>query len=119
MTGGLRGFRTDAGWLIGPLPSDNEPRHIGPVPDAQFVGTCEKLGVLLFGSDEVNETDPLLPIRVWTPLLGQPLLTHQPADTWTFVKHSARMAGDKDYATLAQNVSRCNAQAMLAVRLCA
>jgi hypothetical protein len=105
MTGGLRGGKTTAGWLIAPFPSETEPRHIGPIPDAQFVATCEELGVRLFGGDEVNDTDPLLPTRVWTPLLGQPLLSYQPADTWTFVEHSARTAGDNDYAALAQNVS--------------
>jgi hypothetical protein len=105
MTGGLRGLKTDGGWLVVPLPGELELRHIGPIPDAQFLQTCQQLGVSLFGGDEVSETDPLLPARVWTPLLGQPLLQHQPADTWAWIEHSARSAGDNTYAALAQNVS--------------
>ncbi|MGC1779286.1 MAG: hypothetical protein WBB34_15195 [Xanthobacteraceae bacterium] len=105
MTGGLLGVKAKGGWLIGPLPGEAGPRHIGPIFDAQIAGACQRLGTSVFGADEVSETDPLLPSRVWTPILGIPRLEHQPADTWAWVEHAARIAGDDDYAALAQNIS--------------
>jgi hypothetical protein len=88
MTGGLRSFKDNAGWLIAPLPGDVERRHVGPIPDVLVVETCKMLGVLPFGADEVNESEPLLPVRVWNPFTGQPPLDNQPADTWAWVAHS-------------------------------
>jgi hypothetical protein len=106
MTGGLRGVKTNAGWLIGPLPGEHpELRCMGPVPDTEVVALCDKLGVILFGADDVTEVDPQLPSRVWTSFTGRPPLAEQPAHTWAWVAHSARMAGDDDYAALARNVA--------------
>jgi hypothetical protein len=103
MTGGLRGERMRGGWVIGPLPGDGAPRAAGPVPDAGVGAVCRNLGVAVFGGDEISEIEPLLPTRIWTPLL--PRLPHTAADTWAWVAAASHAAGDADYAALARNVS--------------
>lgn len=105
-TGGLRGVLRAAGWLVGPLPHDAaEEAEIGPVPDVQVKGVLRELGAQLFGGDEIAECDPLLPSRSWTPLLGAPWITHQPADTWGWIASAASAASDAGYAALAQSIS--------------
>jgi hypothetical protein len=63
------------------------------------------MGVRLFGADEITAHDPNLPARIWTPLLGPPLLAHSASDTWGMIKSTARMAGDDAYAGLAGNLA--------------
>jgi hypothetical protein len=63
------------------------------------------MGALLFGADEISGTDPNLPIRIWKPLLGPPLIKHSPGDTWGMIASAARMANDSGYARLASNLS--------------
>ena|SRR5665811_432547 len=76
VTGGLRGQRAIGGWLIGPLFKDGSLAAIGPVKDENFAETCRALGESVFGADDISMSDPLLPARVWRPLVGPLLLKH-------------------------------------------
>lgn len=105
MTGGLRATRSDGGWLIGPLRSPKGAQRFGPVRDELIGSICKELGVIVFGADEITEKERRLPTRVWTPLLGVPLLRHQPADTWALIARAARLKNDIDYAKIAANIS--------------
>ena len=105
MTGGLRAARTEEGWLIEPLPSQNGLNPCGPVRDEQIGSVCAKLGVLVFGADEISEIERLLPARIWTPLLGVPKPDYQPADIWAWIARSARLAEDSSSAGIAENIS--------------
>jgi hypothetical protein len=103
-TGGLRAGKGARGWNIGPILRDDQPGHIGPVPDHEVARCCASLGVRLFGGDRVSDADSALPTHIWTPILGPPPV-HQAADTWGMIEQGARAAGDHAYAALAQNVS--------------
>jgi hypothetical protein len=105
VTGGLRGQRAIGGGLIGPLFKDGSLAAIGPVKDENFAETCRALGESVFGADDISMSDPLLPARVWQPLVGPLLLKHQPADSWSLIVPQAMDASDAEYATLARNLS--------------
>jgi hypothetical protein len=106
ITGGIRGWATREGWLLGPvLGAAASSVVIGPVPETDLKAICQELGLAAFGKDQISQTEPLLPARVWTPILGPPRLTHQPADTWAWMVAAAQAAGDSDYGALARKVS--------------
>jgi hypothetical protein len=106
ITGGVRGWATREGWLLGPLPGNGGSNVvIGPVTESGIEAICRELGLAAFGKDQISQTDPLLPARVWMPILGPPELAHQPADTWAWIVAAAHAAGDNEYGMLARKVS--------------
>jgi hypothetical protein len=104
-TGGLRALRIQGGWSIGPVLRDGRLQFAGTFGEENIAGVGRTAGALLFGADEISGTDPILPIRIWKPLLGPPLLKHDASDTWGMIASSARMADDAGYARLASNLS--------------
>jgi hypothetical protein len=104
-TGGLRALRFGGGWQIGPLLREGALGAATGIPEAEIGGLGNAMGVRLFGADEITAHDPNLPARIWTPLLGPPLLAHSASDTWGMIKSSARIAGDGAYAGLASNLT--------------
>lgn len=105
LTGGLRAAKGAGGWNVGPILRGRKLSAIGPVPEAGLTRCCASLGVRVFGGDHVIEPNSVLPTRIWTPLLGPPVLKHQAADTWGMIASGARAAGDEAYGFLALNVS--------------
>jgi len=89
---------------LGPLSPDGSGAIRG-VPDEDIRGLGTALGVALFGAEEIALIDPNLPERRWTPLLGQPRLTHAANDSWAMVASSAGAAGDEEYSRLARSLS--------------
>ncbi len=120
MTGGIRALQAEKGWFISPFPeaSGAPTRAVGPVPESNIRNICSKLEVSLLGGDQVSHSDPFLPTRIWTPLLGLPRLIfdQQPADTWGGIAIAANEAGDDDYAMLARAVSASLRAAGIRVR---
>jgi hypothetical protein len=103
-TGGLRAVRGPGGWQVGPLSPDGTGAIRG-VPEDHIQALGASLGLILFGGDEITSTDPNLPSRIWTPLLGQPRLAHAANDSWAMISSRARAAGDEGYARLARSLS--------------
>lgn len=103
-TGGLRAVRGPGGWQVGPLSPDGTGAIRG-VPEGHIQALGISLGLVLFGGEEITSTDPNLPARIWTPLLGQPRLAHAANDSWAMISSSARAAGDEVYARLARSLS--------------
>lgn len=104
-TGGLRALRVEGGWAIGPVLRDGHLQFAGTFGEEEIAGVGRSVGALLFGADEISGTDPVLPSRIWKPLLGPPMLKHAASDTWGMIASSARMANDAGYARLASNLS--------------
>ena len=104
-TGGLRALRLEGGWAIGPILREGLVQFGGPVADESIAGVGQSVGAQLFGAEEISGTDLELPFRIWTPLLGPPLLKHSASDTWGIISSAARMANDTDYGRLASNLS--------------
>ena len=105
LTGGLRSHRAGSGWMIGPFSAPQGLGEIGEVPDSGVARIAAELGVMAFGVEEISETDPNLPSRIWRPLFGLPQLKHQPADTWGMITSSAHRGGDPAFAMLARYIS--------------
>jgi hypothetical protein len=104
-TGGMRAKKVGNNWQIGPVLRDGRVGAINGVSEGEIRGLGVAMGLTLFGGDEIVDVDPGLPARIWTPLLGLPLLTHQPSDTWGMITAACRAAGDDDYARLARSLS--------------
>ncbi|MFC3532314.1 hypothetical protein ACFOLG_08960 [Vogesella facilis] len=104
-TGGIRGYRAEEGWRIGPIVHAGQPALLGPVPDTQVQTLAGLLGVRVFGADEILLDDPHLPSRIWRPLVGLPKGGVLPADSWGAIASAARTAGDNEYASLSKNLA--------------
>jgi hypothetical protein len=105
ITGGLRAQRAGGGWIIGPLFKNGPVALLGPFADEDIGPMCREFGQFVFGADETSAIDSALPSRIWRPLLGLPLMKHQPADTWCLIGSAAMMSGDAEYERLAAKIS--------------
>ena len=104
-TGGLRARETASGWQIAPFMRGARTVIVRGIPTGKIRSVGSALGLTLFGEDTISAEDPNLPMRVWKPLIGPPLLAMLPSDTWAMIASTARVAGDDDYARLARNLS--------------
>lgn len=69
----------------------------------------------MFGADEITISEPLLPARIWTPLIGSPGRP-QPANSWEAVAYNATSIADEAYASLARNLSMSLREAGIRLR---
>jgi hypothetical protein len=104
-TGGLRALRLEGGWVIGPVLREGVVQFTGFIPEERLASVGHSVGALLFGADQISGTDCHLPVRVWRPLLGPPILKHSADDTWGMIALAARRTNDVGYARLASNLS--------------
>lgn len=116
-TGGLRGFLVGPSqWAIGPTPALQGMSEIGPFEDQRIRECAAALGVVVLGADEIGVVEPDIPFRIWTPLLGPPVMQRAAADTWSMRATGAYQAGDGELARLAGHVSACLRAADLHLR---
>jgi hypothetical protein len=91
--------------MVFPLNRGTSLHAFGPVADEQIQALCNELKVFMFGADQISDSDPYLPARIWTPLLGVPRFKYQPDDSWSMIAFVAKSAGDETYGSLAKNLS--------------
>lgn len=103
ITGGLRGFRVQGGWAVGPLMYEGVPRFVGPYNEMEVQALCADLGIEAFGTDQIDLSDAELPFRKWHPII--PTTGLQSAEKWQAIYHAARQHGDDAYAKLSRNLS--------------
>lgn len=104
-TSGLRARKVGAEWQIGPILIDGKVGALTGISEQEVSRLGAEMGPALFGIDEIAAIDPLLPTRLWRPLLGLPGDNPLPSDSWGMIASSARAARDNVYASLASNLS--------------
>jgi hypothetical protein len=104
-TGGIRGYRVNDGWAIGPMLMGGKPELFGPVFDHHIKQVASELGVTLLGVNETIFDDPNLPSHIWRAMLPERSDGLSASELWGAISSQARVAKDDGYADLARNVS--------------
>lgn len=117
-TGGLKGFLTDKGWALVPVPAEKDTDALvfktqndhynfaTNICSAKFIGTCV----------HYNDDASTPPMDIWESGIRDKKYNLNIADCWSAISHQASAVKDHDYSDCSKHVSVCLRVAGLRLR---